>query len=50
MKLYIYLIFISVRDVNDIDEGDVFDYSDFFEVRTKLKETNQKIILFDYGR
>ena len=40
--------FYQRRDVNDIDEGDVFDYSNFFEVRTKLKETNQKIILFDY--
>ena len=40
--------FYQRRDVNDIDEGDIFDYSDFFEVRTKLKETNQRIILFDY--
>ena len=40
--------FYQRRDVNDIDEGDIFDYSDFFEVRTKLKERNQKIILFDY--
>ena len=26
----------------------VFDYANYFEVRTKLKEENQKIILFDY--
>lgn len=40
--------FYQRRDVSDINEADVFDYSSFFEVRTKLKETNQKIILFDY--
>ena len=40
--------FYQRRDVSDVDEGSVFDYSDFFEVRTKLKEENQKIILFDY--
>ena len=48
MRLYIYLIFI--KDVMSviIHEGDIFDYSNFFEIRTKLKEENQKIILFDY--
>ena len=40
--------FYQRRDVNGIQKGDVFDYANYFEVRTKLKEENQKIILFDY--
>ena len=34
--------FYQRRDVSDVDEGSVFDYSNFFEVRTKLKEENQQ--------
>ena len=40
--------FYQRRDVNQIQSGEVFDYANFFEIRTKLKEENQQIILFDY--
>jgi len=40
--------FYQRRNANEIQEGDVFDYSNFFEIRTKLKQENQQIILFDY--
>ena len=40
--------FYQRRDANEIQEGDVVDYSNFFEIRTKLKQENQQIILFDY--
>ena len=40
--------FYQRRDVNQIQSGEVFEYANFFEIRTKLKEENQQIILFDY--
>ena len=40
--------FYQRRDVNQLQSGEVFDYANFFEIRTKLKEENQQIILFDY--
>ena len=40
--------FYQRRDVTELNEGDVYDYSTFFEIRTKLKEDNQEIIIFDY--
>ena len=42
--------FYQRRSTAEIAEGDgeVLDYSNFFEVRTKLKEENQRVIIFDY--
>ena len=40
--------FYQRRDVNQLQSGEVLDYANVFEIRTKLKEENQQIILFDY--